>query len=139
MPGFGVPGTAVPGTAVPVPDVPKIGAPAGGDKGDKNGKSKGNKDGEVLVVPTQAELIVKVPVGTKLYFDDHPVSITREGRFQTPQLTQGQTYYYILRAEGVRDGKPVSETRKVVLRPGEVIRANFADLEHPVVTTVRAP
>src|SRR5438552_1124229 len=37
----------------------------------------------------------------------------------------GQAYYYILRAEVVRDGKTLSETRQVIVKAGEEVRASF--------------
>jgi hypothetical protein len=34
----------------------------------------------------------------------------------------------VFRAEVVRDGKPVSAERRVILRPGEVVREDFKAL-----------
>ena len=55
--------------------------------------------------------------------------------FHTPELEKGQDYYYVLRAEVVRDGKPVSETRRVIVRAGETVQETFRE---PAVTTTTA-
>ena len=48
--------------------------------------------------------------------------------FDSPPLPQGRTYYYTLRAEVVRDGKTLSETKRVLLHATDVVRASFLDL-----------
>jgi uncharacterized protein (TIGR03000 family) len=79
---------------------------------------------------TRARLIVEVPSDARLYVDDHLMKSTTEKRvFTTPQLRRGQTYYYILRAEVTRDGKPISESRRVTLRAGQSVRASFHDMD----------
>ena len=55
-----------------------------------------------------------------------------------PVLDAGKTYYYILRAEVVRDGQTVSQDRRVILRAGDRIAASFADMgKEPVVATAK--
>jgi uncharacterized protein (TIGR03000 family) len=84
-----------------------------------------------------AKLIVELPADAQLYVDDQLMKATSAQRtFNTPALEAGQTYYYILRAEVIRDGKPQSETKRVLVRAGEVSRAAFPRLES--ITTVRA-
>ena len=91
-----------------------------------------------VVAPTKARLIVDLPADARLYIDDQPMKATSAQRtFNTPALERGQTYYYILKAEVVRDGQMVTQTRRVVLRPGEVVRANFGDMD--VASTTRTP
>jgi uncharacterized protein (TIGR03000 family) len=90
------------------------------------------KDGASLRAPppNTARLIVELPASAKLYVDDQPMKATSARRvFRTPSLEPGQSYYYMLRAELVRDGKTYQESKKVVLRPGDEIRASFADLD----------
>src|SRR5262249_37285768 len=78
----------------------------------------------------QARLIVELPADARLYVDDRPTTTTSERRvFNSPRLEEGQTYYYILRAEVVRDGKTLSETKRVLVHAGDVIREAFLDLE----------
>ena len=42
-------------------------------------------------------------------------------------LARGDTYFYDVRVEGLRDGRPFAEQRRVVLRSGEESRVNFAN------------
>jgi len=81
------------------------------------------------VAPNRARLIVDVPPDAKLYIDDTAMKTTAEHRtYQTPDLEPGQTYYYEVRVELQRDGKPVSETRRVLVRAGQEIHADFTDM-----------
>jgi uncharacterized protein (TIGR03000 family) len=76
-----------------------------------------------------ARLIVTLPADAKLYVDDKLTQATSDRRvFSSPGLDEGQTYFYILRAEVVRDGKPQSETKRVLLRAGDVIETSFSEL-----------
>jgi len=78
---------------------------------------------------TPAKLVVEVPADAKLYVDDQLMKTMSARRvFNTPTLDKGQTYYYILRAEMAIDGKTVSETKRVLVRAGEEVKANFAEL-----------
>jgi uncharacterized protein (TIGR03000 family) len=96
------------------------------------------KEGSESLAPTRARLIVELPGEATLYIDDQKMTSTSGRRvFNTPQLERGETYYYILRAEVTKDGTPVSVTKRVLLKPGEEIRADFRDLAAPAVTTVR--
>ncbi len=75
-----------------------------------------------------AKLIFDLPTGANLFVEDQPIkghSATRQ--FSTPQLVPGQAYYYTVRVEATRDGKPVSESRRVIVRAGEMIRESFFD------------
>jgi uncharacterized protein (TIGR03000 family) len=85
----------------------------------------------------QARLIVELPADAKLYVDDQPTKATSERRvFNSPQLEPGQTYYYILRAQVVRDGKTHSDTKRVLIHAGDVIQASFRNLD--TVATAQA-
>jgi uncharacterized protein (TIGR03000 family) len=96
------------------------------------------KDGSESLAPTRARLIVELPGDATLYIDDQKMASTSSRRvFNTPELERDETYYYILRAEVSRDGAPVTATKRVLLKPGEEIRADFRDLSTPTVTTVR--
>jgi uncharacterized protein (TIGR03000 family) len=88
------------------------------------------KDGDGAVAPTRGRVIVELPADATLFIDDQPMKTTSGTRtFNTPELEKGQTYYYMVRAEIIRDGKPISETRRLIIRPGEEARASFKDLE----------
>jgi uncharacterized protein (TIGR03000 family) len=86
------------------------------------------KNGTSLA-PNRARLIVELPADARLYIDDRAMKTTSGRRtFHTPDLQAGQTYYYVLRAEVVRDGKPLREERRVILRAGDVVRTDFTSL-----------
>lgn len=123
------PSMMAPGMAVPVtPTMP----PAGAETLPKPGTTSYTND--------RARLIVEVPADAKLFIDDHLMKATSERRtFNTPMLDRGQTYYYELRAEIVRDGKPVVVNKRVTLRAGEVVQARFGEMEAAeVISTVKA-
>jgi uncharacterized protein (TIGR03000 family) len=127
------PGSIVPSGGMMVPGGAMPGAPAGEQLGEpkKNGKS--------TMAPSKAKLIVELPADAQLYIDDLPMKNASGTRaFSTPTLDPGQAYYYMVRAEVMRDGKPVSETRRVIVRAGQTIRADFRDLETEAVRTAQA-
>jgi uncharacterized protein (TIGR03000 family) len=111
---------------------PPAGAPKEGE-GLPPPKKEG-KDG-TMISPTRARLIVEVPADAKLFIDGHPMKTTAAVRaFNTPELEPGQLYYYEVKAEVMRDGKLVSQTKRVILKAGEVVRAGFSDMNaEPVV------
>jgi uncharacterized protein (TIGR03000 family) len=87
----------------------------------------------------RARLIINVPAEAKLFIDDLPMKSDSARRsFVTPTLRPGQTYFYDVRAEIVRDGQTVSETQRVILRPGDTVQASFPQLERPAATTASA-
>jgi uncharacterized protein (TIGR03000 family) len=45
--------------------------------------------------------------------------------FDTPALQPGQQFYYTVKAEVVRDGKSVTETRRVIFEAGSKIDVDF--------------
>jgi uncharacterized protein (TIGR03000 family) len=124
--GYGVTGgTVVPGT---------------GTGGEELGKPKSNKNGDKeTMIPTRAKLVVELPANAKLFIDDMPVK-TSAGvlTFHTPGLESGKAYFYMVRIERMRDGAPVSETRRIIVRAGQVARADFKDRESEAVRTVQA-
>jgi uncharacterized protein (TIGR03000 family) len=87
----------------------------------------------------QARLIVEVPADAKLYVDDLLMKTTSERRvFNSPRLEQGQTYYYILRAEVVRDGQTLSDSKRVLIHAGDVVQASFRDIERTTAARTEA-
>jgi uncharacterized protein (TIGR03000 family) len=117
----------------------------------------GTPVGEPLITPTQhkskdsekkspstlssakATLVVDLPADSKLFVDDMPVEVTAGVQsFDTPALEPGQLYYYTVRVETRRDGKPVSESRRIIVHAGQVVRADFKELEPEAVRTVQA-
>jgi uncharacterized protein (TIGR03000 family) len=89
--------------------------------------------------PGRARLIVELPADGKLYIDDRAIANTTGTRsFNTPELEPDQLYYYMVRVEVMRDGKPVSEERRVIVRAGEVAKASFAEVGAAPVSTAKA-
>jgi uncharacterized protein (TIGR03000 family) len=135
---YGVPMTplVVPPPYVPAPekDKDKDKEPDDEKKMDKDkdkDKEKGKKKGKPPEPDdtTSASIIFVLPQGASLHVDDRPVD-AKVGvqTFKTPQLEKGQRYFYDVRVEVVRDGKPVSATRRLVLQAGSVIRADFSNI-----------
>jgi uncharacterized protein (TIGR03000 family) len=80
-----------------------------------------------------ARVYVALPADAKLTIDDNPTVSTSESRvFETPSLTPGKTFYYVLKATVVRDGKTESVSKKVAVRAGEDTRVQ---LEIPATST----
>jgi uncharacterized protein (TIGR03000 family) len=101
-------------------------------------KSKKNGDKDTMA-PTRAKLIVEVPSGARLFIDDMPVKVPAGVQnFQTPALEPGRDYYYVVRVETMRDGQPVSETRRIIVHAGQVARADFRELRPEAVRTAQA-
>ncbi|HTU20835.1 MAG TPA: TIGR03000 domain-containing protein [Gemmataceae bacterium] len=125
--GMYAPGTAVPGTGAPTGEqLP----PA---KENKEKKEQGS------LSSTKAKLVVELPANAKLFIDDRPIKAAPGVRtFNTPALEPGQAYYYMVRVETMRDGKPVSDTRRVIVRAGQIARADFKDLDSEPVRTAQA-
>lgn len=94
----------------------------------------GKKAGEASNTSSKGRLVVEVPEDARVYIDDQLMKTTSAVRkYATPTLEAGQAYYYIVKAEVVRDGKTVTDTRRVVVRAGEESRLSFDKLE-PVTT-----
>jgi len=89
--------------------------------------------------PKEAKLIVDLPADAKLFIDDRPMQVTSQHPvFVTPGLQAGKTYYYDMRAEIMRDGKTVSDTKRVVFHAGDELRESFATLERQTSDKVAA-
>ncbi len=90
----------------------------------------GKSGGMGAVAPDRAKVIVQLPAGAKLYVDDQAIKTTGDSQaFNTPRLEPGQTYYYEVRAEAVRDGKTVVESKRVLVRAGQEISVAFPKLD----------
>jgi len=83
----------------------------------------------------RARVRIDVPADAKVYIDGQLMQSAATPRvFQTPDLREGQLYFYDLRAEVVREGQVVSETQRVILRPGGESVASFANLGQATAT-----
>ncbi len=82
------------------------------------------------VQQVRATMTVDVPADGKLYIDGTLMKSGSGPRtFQTPALNPGQLYFYDVRVEIVRNGKTITDTQRVVLRPGQLASSSFAHLE----------
>jgi uncharacterized protein (TIGR03000 family) len=82
---------------------------------------------------TGAKLIVELPSDAKLFIDDRSMNVTSQHPvFLTPELQAGKTYFYDMRAEIVRNGQVVSDTKRVVFHAGDELRESFAQLGKPI-------
>lgn len=80
-------------------------------------------------LPAPAKLIVELPADAKLYVDDQYIKSASDRReFNVPPLEQGQAYYYMVRVAVERDGQTVSQTKRIIVRAGEEVVANFKDV-----------
>jgi len=119
----------------PTPMIPGVAAP-GAEQVPPPKQEKDNKD---QTSTNRAQLIVELPADATLYIDGQQMK-TSSGRrvFNTPALEPGQTYYYVLRAEVVRDGQRKMSEQRVVIRPGQEARAAFTNLGAAATATVQA-
>ncbi len=87
----------------------------------------------------RARLTVTLPADARLFVDGQAVkTVSGTKTFTTPRLEKGQDYFYEVQAEVVRDGKPMTETKRVVVRAGEEAKVAFSKLDSPAVATADA-
>jgi uncharacterized protein (TIGR03000 family) len=81
---------------------------------------------------TTAAVVIKAPTDVRISIDGQETSRSgAEEVFATPQLEPGKTYQYVFRAEATRNGKTVSDTRRVVVEAGKQAEVDFNDLVAP--------
>jgi len=77
-------------------------------------------------LPTPAMLYVSLPADAKLLIDNAATTSTSANRvLVSPALNPGQEYQYTLKAEMVRDGKTVAETRRITVKAGQETHVDF--------------
>jgi uncharacterized protein (TIGR03000 family) len=118
-PAYGAPGSVI------IED--KGGKPVEGTKPEEIKTKPTDKPKEGALVPAPATIIVSLPADAKLTIDDAATISTSAVRvFTSPTLPVGQEFHYTLKAEFVRDGKPVVDSKEVTVRAGEETRVNMA-------------
>jgi uncharacterized protein (TIGR03000 family) len=101
-------------------------------------------------LPTQGTVIVQLPSEARLYVDGQLANLTSATRtVVTPELKPNQDYFYAIKAEATVDGKVVTQTKRVTVQAGKLVRIDFADLKQsdevqtaatvPANVTVRLP
>jgi uncharacterized protein (TIGR03000 family) len=104
--------------------------PAGPEIKDKDKEKDKDKKDKETAASAKARLIVELPADAKLYIDDQLMKTSSTKRnFSTPELRDGQSYFYDIRVEVVRDGKTYESTQRIIVRAGEQIRAAFQEAE----------
>jgi uncharacterized protein (TIGR03000 family) len=86
--------------------------------------------GKAAAAPNSATVIAAVPDGASLYVDGKQVPMeTPTKSFTTPSLEPGKTYFYNMKAVATRDGKTVSQTKRVEVKAGATVRVLFGELK----------
>jgi uncharacterized protein (TIGR03000 family) len=79
--------------------------------------------------PAPARVTVQLPTDARLLVDGVASPLTSSTRtFDTPALEPGRKYFYILTAEVVREGRPVSDSRRVLLQAGKEVKVDFGNV-----------
>jgi uncharacterized protein (TIGR03000 family) len=74
----------------------------------------------------RATLVVRLPADATLTVDDQATTSRSDRRtLMSPPLQNNREYYYTLRADVIRDGKPISETKRVTVRAGRESEVKF--------------
>ena len=73
-----------------------------------------------------ARVTIKAPADARVTVDDVDVPPSSRS-FETAPLENGRTYYYIVKAEMVRNGKGVSESKRVTLEAGKEASVEFKE------------
>jgi uncharacterized protein (TIGR03000 family) len=85
------------------------------------------RSGETTALP--AHITVRLPADARLTVDSVDCPLTSDTRtFDTPALVPWQKYYYLLKAEVVRNGRTIAQTRRADFLSGERISVSFDDL-----------
>ena len=87
----------------------------------------------------EARLVVELPADARLFIDGSEMKsgATQRG-VVTPPLDPEQTYYYEVKVELTRHGHTLRETQRIRLIPGELVTANFTNLENRAAAIVQA-
>jgi uncharacterized protein (TIGR03000 family) len=74
----------------------------------------------------RATIVVNLPADAKLTVGGQPTTSTSaQRRFLSPPLEADREFYYVFRAEIVRDGQVVSASQQVAVRPGRETQVTF--------------
>ena len=76
----------------------------------------------------RATVVVRLPADARLFAENRPLALTSgERQFVTPPLPEGE-FTYTFRAEYVRNGETISQTKRVNVRSGNTYPVEFNDL-----------
>jgi uncharacterized protein (TIGR03000 family) len=72
-------------------------------------------------------VVVTLPADARLTIDGEPTTATGERRvFETPALSPGWSYHYLLVAEVALDGKPLKMQKRVEVTAGKEVAVTLA-------------
>jgi uncharacterized protein (TIGR03000 family) len=98
----------------------------GGTTPEKLKKEPTEKKSSTQAGPAPATIVVSLPADAKLLIDNEATTSTGDSRvFVSPTLNPGREYHYTLKAQAVRDGKPVTVERVIAVRAGETTPASL--------------
>jgi uncharacterized protein (TIGR03000 family) len=84
------------------------------------------KEQESVQASARAVIVVNLPADARLTINGRSTSSTSATRvLASPQLPLGQSFYYTLRAEVVRDGQTLATTQRVTVRGGYQTRVTL--------------
>jgi uncharacterized protein (TIGR03000 family) len=93
----------------------------GGKTGAEKIEKKPAQKNEESLLPAPATILVDLPADAKLFIDNEATTSTGVSRvFQSPVLNVGKEYHYTLKAEVVREGKPVKAEQVVTVKAGVI-------------------
>jgi uncharacterized protein (TIGR03000 family) len=73
-----------------------------------------------------ATIVVTVPADARLTIDGEATTSTSTRRvFVSPALEAGRDYHYTLKAEFVKDGKPVTVSKEIAVQAGNETRVTL--------------
>jgi uncharacterized protein (TIGR03000 family) len=85
--------------------------------------------GELAAPAAVAKVTVYISDDAKLYVDGVLCPLDSATRsFETPKLEPGRQYFYTVKAEAVRDGRPQSESRRIFVEAGKQTTVDFRNL-----------
>jgi uncharacterized protein (TIGR03000 family) len=77
---------------------------------------------------SSARVTINLPAEARVWVDNVYCPVRS---FDTPTLEPGRKYFYTVRAEVVRDGQTVVQSRRIILSAGEAVNVNFSDNNEP--------
>jgi uncharacterized protein (TIGR03000 family) len=76
-----------------------------------------------------ARVTLRVPEDARVFIDGVLCPLTSATRrYQTPRLEAGRQYFYTVKAELTREGRTLSESRRVLVEAGKQVTVEFSDL-----------
>jgi uncharacterized protein (TIGR03000 family) len=135
--GYGIGGgyPATPGPGGEIVPAPKTGGPSM-PPADSSTAPRNDAERDPKAPAAPARLTVRLPADARLWVDQVECPMTSSERaFNTPVLQPGQTYYYTLKISVQRQGAPVTDSQRVLVRAGQSVNVIFNEPE--AITTAQ--